>query len=286
MYFGEAALEYDIQIQEAYLGDINYFDNSFLNDKFKTIEKIEDVNERSKELSKLLYDMIQNIGSTCTKAIKIHDLYKKNYKYNHIISNYCKKYIPMVVENDRIKIKKAIDMAFIGDSRDSFVKLAVGIITDFIVPHEFNFITNAYKEFNKGTDVTKSVVRIRIDQLATIFYSIHKNLKIKAGVKEDQAIELARKASNKLEDNLVKGVNKSGPYINEIVRSIPKGIISSIFFKICPVKFRSIGQALVVYKQSSKYDKFLIGETREGAKYCFDLTYAVMEDIMKVYKDL
>ena len=36
----------------------------------------------------------------------------------------------------------------------------------------------------------------------------------------------------------------------------------------------------------TEYDKFLIGETREGAKYCFDLTYAVMEDIMKVYKDL
>jgi len=283
MYFGESSYEI---IQESYLGDIKYFDSSFLNEKFSKAEKIEDVNKRSKEIAKLLYELIQNIGSTCTKAVNIHELHKKNYKYNHIISNYCKKYIPMIVENDRIKIKKAIDNSLVGDPRDSLVKLAVGIVTDFIVPHEFKFVTNAYKEFNADVSETNSMARIRIAQLADIFYATYKDSNIKKGKEMNDAMRIAATSANKLEDNLLKIGNDARPYINEITRSIPRHILESIFFKICPVKFRSIGQALSVYKQSYKYDKFLILNTTEGAKYCFDLTYAVMDDIMKVYKDL
>lgn len=279
MYYGETA------INESYLGDIDYFDTKFLDNKFKELENIEDVDDKSKKIAQLLNKMILNIGSTCTKAINMKKLYKSNYKYNRVIAKYCKKYLPMVIDKDKILIKKAIDNAFVGDIKDSFIKLAVGLITDKIVPREFNFIKNAFQKFSKA-DPKDSKIKTALQNLAAIFYSMHKNKYMKQGMSEKDAINKARPKGLGLYNNLENKVKKSESTITWICRQIPQEIISNIFFEICPIKFRSIGEALVTYKQSAKYNNFLSESTKKGAQYCFDITYAVMQDIMQIYKDL
>lgn len=279
MYYGETV------INESYLGDIDYFDTKFLDNKFKELENIEDVDDKSKKIAQLLNKMILNIGSTCTKAINMKKLYKSNYKYNRVISKYCKKYLPMVIDKDKILIKKAIDNAFVGDIKDSFIKLAVGLITDKIVPREFNFIKNAFQKFSKA-DPKDSKIKTALQNLAAIFYSMHKNKYMKQGMSEKDAINKARPKGLGLYNNLENKVKKSESTITWICRQIPQEIISNIFFEICPIKFRSIGEALVTYKQSAKYNNFLSESTKKGAQYCFDITYAVMQDIMQIYKDL
>lgn len=279
MYYGETV------INESYLGDIDYFDSKFLDNKFKELENIEDVDDKSKKIAQLLNKMILNIGSTCTKAINMKKLYKSNYKYNRVIAKYCKKYLPMIIDKDKILIKKAIDNAFVGDIKDSFIKLAVGLITDKIVPREFNFIKNAFQKFSKA-DPKDSKIKTALQNLAAIFYSMHKNKYMKQGMSEKDAINKARPKGLGLYNNLENKVKKSESTITWICRQIPQEIISNIFFEICPIKFRSIGEALVTYKQSAKYNNFLSESTKKGAQYCFDITYAVMQDIMQVYKDL
>ena len=191
----------------------------------------------------------------------------------------------MVIEKDKILIKKSIDTAFVGDKKDNLVKFAVGFLTDSIVPREFSFIKNAFDKFNK-VDPKDSKIKSALQDLATLFYSFYKNGFIRKGMSEKDAIKKAKPKGLKVYNDLETGIKNTEGSITWICRQIPKDILSNIFFDICPIKFRSIGEALVTYKQSSKYNKFLSESTKKGAQYCFDITYAVMQDIMVVYKDL
>ena len=246
-------------VNETYVGDNNYFSASFIDKKFSEI-KGETEEEKSKEVAKLLYDIIQNVSASCCKTVSLEKLFEENYKYDHVITKSCDKYLKLVKEEDRKKVRKAIDTAFKGDWRDGLVKGAISFVVDCLIAREFKFF--------------KSLVGKFCGKAGAATY----NLAFKK-IGEEKAEQLGHKVAE-------KSFKFVYPLLNDLVRSIPKEAMKGIFFKICPAKFQSIGEALVVYKKSSQPGVFVIKETTEGAKYCFDVTSKVMEDIIKVYRKL
>jgi hypothetical protein len=74
--------------------------------------------------------------------------------------------------------------------------------------------------------------------------------------------------------------------VGKFAHSVIAGIGHGVFFDICPVKFKSIGEALVVYKKAAKESRFKSDETRKQAQYCYEVTTQIMEDLLKLYKEL
>lgn len=247
-------------LNESYLGDTNYFKIEFVDSKFMEIKDIQDEHKKSKAVAKLLYDTIQNISAACCKSVHMKELYLNNYKYNHVILKSCDKYLQYVEEEDKKKIRKAIDIAFKGDWRDTLVKVSVDIVADIMVPKEFKVFRNMFQKYAdfRGTTAYNAL----FDKIG-----------------EDKAKDIAFK---------VRGatMNIMYPAINELIRMVPKEVVAGAFFECCPAKFDNIGTALTVYKKSSLPGTFTSPETIKGAKFCFDVTSKVMDDILKLYKKL
>ena len=83
MYYGESATSQ--YVEESFLGDVGYFNKPFVDKKFADAMKIQDENARSKQVAKVMYDMIMNISTVCTKAVKLYDLYQLNYRYFQLL---------------------------------------------------------------------------------------------------------------------------------------------------------------------------------------------------------
>ena len=259
-YISENFLELDEVLNETYIGDNNYFYTDFVDKKFSEIKDIEDENEKSKKAAILLYDIIQNISASCCKSVSLKDLYLSNYKYNHVILKSCDKYLDYVKEDHRKKVRKAIDTAFKGDWRDGLVKGAVSFVVDCLVPREF--------------DIVRRFVGKYCGKAGAAVFAL---------TAEKYGKSKANKIGHKVAE---KSMKLSYPLVTDLIRSIPKETMKGIFFEICPAKFKSIGEALTIYKKSSQSDTFGLKDTTDGAKFCFDVTSMVMEDIIKVYRKL
>lgn len=247
-------------LNETYLGNTNYFRMDFIDSKFMEIKDIQDEHKKSKAVAKLLYDVIQNISATCCKSVHMKELYINKYKYNHVIIKAYDKYGQYVEEKDKKEIRKAIDTAFKGDWRDNLVKVSVDLVADIIVPNEFKVFKRMFQKY--------------ADYRGTAAYNA---LFDKIG--EEQAKNIAFK---------VRGFTMKVMYpaMNELIRMVPKEVVAGAFFECCPTKFDNIGVALTVYKKSSMPGTFVSEETTKGAKFCFDVTSKVMDDILKLYKKL
>ena len=114
------------------------------------------------------------------------------------------------------------------------------------------------------------------DQFTAIGYTINEIL---SAMNDPQAQEKGKAAAGFV-------FNKFPGLVNGIVRFIPTQISNNLFFTLCPVKFKTLGEALVTYKNSSKTGVLMIKDNTKAAKYCFDITYSVMQDVMLVYKDM
>ena len=260
MYFGESATQQ--LVTESFLGEVGYFNNTFVEQKFAKAIAVGDDKLRSRLVSKAMYEMVMNISAVCTRAVKLYELYQLNYQYNNIISTYFTKYMPYVTNpKDIARVKSAIEQSFVGANSDKWIKFGVGIVTNFIIPGEFKFINDWVAKVS--AQLGKTVANVNIDK----------------GIDPADAIKAGMKASQTY-------YKYAAPAINGLIRFIPQQELTKLFFFICPIKFQSVGEALVSYKRSSEPGVLQLKDTTDAAKYCFDITFSVLQDIMNVYKDL
>ena len=104
-----------IEERYSFFGDLRYFEKEFVEEEIQKILSNNDLDfkAQSKDIAKILYDVIGNIGNTCRREVNLKKLRDHDYKYDHVMYSIVNKYMKKIRSSDAAKIRASVNKQFV-----------------------------------------------------------------------------------------------------------------------------------------------------------------------------